>query len=91
DIGEIRSMLLTDDGMAGTLFELSEWEISVDKLADLVVELAAPESGLLRNIRSQVPAAARKFDPEQLFKNYDIVYREALSLTQKSGAKGIFK
>lgn len=90
DIGEIKSMLLTDSGMAGALFELVDWEIPVTTLADIVIELAATESALLSRIRSQVPTAARKFDPEQLFKNYDIVYREALSLT-KSSAKGIFK
>lgn len=80
DVGEIRSMLQTEDGMAGVLFPLSDWQIPVSQLRDLVLLLSDSESGVLSDIQSHVLAAAGKFSPDQLFKNYDMVYREAASL-----------
>lgn len=85
NVGEIQTMLSADDGdgKAGVLFDLDDWQIPVDVVADHIVELSNPESGLLSDLRSRVPAAALKFDPEEMFKSYDEVYREAVSLCQQ--------
>ena len=80
DVGEIRPMLQTAEGMAGVLFSLTDWQIPVSQLTDLVLQLSDRDSGVLSDIQSHVFAAANKFSPERLFKNYDIVYREAARL-----------
>jgi glycosyltransferase involved in cell wall biosynthesis len=91
DVGEIRSMLQTSEGMAGILFQLTDWKIPVPQLTDLVLQLSDAKSGVLSDIRSHVSAAASKFSPDQLFKNYDIVYREADSLSRKIDVKELPK
>lgn len=82
NVGEINTMLSVDGGKAGVLFDLDDWQIPVDVLAEHIVKLSDPESGLLSDLRARVPAAAQKFDPEQMFRSYDKVYREAVSLCQ---------
>jgi glycosyltransferase involved in cell wall biosynthesis len=83
DVGEIRSMLQTSEGMAGVLFQLTDWQIPVAQLTDLVLQLCDAQSGILSDVHSHVPAAARKFSPDKLFKSYDIIYREAAGLPRK--------
>lgn len=86
-VGEIHAMLVTDEGMAGKLFDLVDWQIPVDQVADLIVDLAHPDSSSFQAIQAHVPAAAHKFDPDQLFRKYDIVYGEALALSCASATK----
>lgn len=86
-VGEIHAMLVTDEGMAGKLFDLVDWQIPVPRLADLIADLAGPESETFKLIQAHVPAAAHKFDPDQLFRKYDIVYGEALNLSRTSATK----
>ena len=86
-VGEIHSMLVTDEGIAGALFDLVNWQIPVQTLADIIVELARDNSDHLASITSHVPAAAAKFDPNLLFRKYDMVYGEALRLTQRVDLK----
>jgi glycosyltransferase involved in cell wall biosynthesis len=76
-IGEISYMLGTDDGMAGALFELQDWQIPVPQLADLIATLAS-DTGLMEALERRVPAAAAKFDPAILADRYDGAYRSVL-------------
>lgn len=78
NIGEIHYMLEADDGLAGALFDLEEWEIPVGCLSSMIANLATPSTGLYSNALSRVPAAARKFDPELLYSKYSAVYSSAI-------------
>lgn len=78
-VGEIPYMLETEQGPAGALFDLEDWSIPVDELGELIGELSR-NPARLREMRSSVPAAAKKFDPYVLAEQYDVAYQEALSV-----------
>lgn len=77
NIGEIRYMLDTDEGLAGVLFDLKTWVIDVEALGQLIVTLANDQQiypGLLRC----VPLAAAKFEVDVMVDKYEGVYRDVL-------------
>lgn len=74
DIGEVRSMLTTADGMAGELFALNQdWQIDTDDLARIIADLASNPDAVAR-LRARVPSAAERFDPAQMAEKYGEVY-----------------
>lgn len=78
-VGEIPYMIETDRGMAGVLFDLNkDWSIDIDALAASIASLATDNS-LYGKLKSNVSHAAAKFDPDNLCRAYDVVYRRALA------------
>jgi len=77
DIGEISMMLATENGFAGELFDLNNYQIPVEELSDRIVELATDKqrySALLLNVQS----AAAKFDQHVMAKKYADVYQSVM-------------
>lgn len=78
-VGEIPYMLETEDGLAGSLFDLEEdWSINCDMLAGKIAELASDDA-FYKTLKARTPKAAAKFDPKHLCEAYDRVYQRALS------------
>lgn len=73
-IGEIPDMLSGSDGDAGVLFDLIDWQIAVEPLAQLIRSLANDRERY-QQLRSRVAAAARRFDPERMAAAYEEAYR----------------
>ena len=79
DIGEIRYMLTTNEGMAGTLFSLKDdWQIDIEALAQVIAALAL-DPDRMAQLRACVPQAAKRFDPRHMAEQYDEVYRMAIT------------
>lgn len=78
DIGEIRYMLDSGEGLAGELVELDEWQIQVEALGQTIVMLAN-DSFAYQRLLHCVPFAAAKFDTGVMLKKYEDVYRSVLS------------
>ena len=77
DIGEIRTMLSSQQGLAGELFALQDWRIPVAELSEYMVQLAY-DSERYASLCSRVGAAASKFDPNAMATRYGQVYAECL-------------
>lgn len=84
DIGEIRYMLYSADGLAGELIELEEWEIRVEAVGQIIVTLANDPMAYQRLLRC-VPLAAAKFDTCAMVDKYENVYRRVLAATERYG------
>jgi glycosyltransferase involved in cell wall biosynthesis/SAM-dependent methyltransferase len=76
-IGEIPIMLRTENGMAGELFELEEFEIPVKKLAIKIANLSS-NFDFYERILSQVPSAASRFNVATMIKKYTDLYNVML-------------
>jgi glycosyltransferase involved in cell wall biosynthesis len=76
NIGEIAQMLRTDYGLAGATFDLDNWATPVEKLAELIINLANNRQ-LYGRMLACVPDAAAKFDPSKMVQAYEDVYRDA--------------
>ena len=80
NVGEIASMLATEEGPAGVLFDLNEdWSIDTEALARIIARLAT-DPAEVSALRDRVPLAARRFDPRLMAGKYDAVYRQAAGL-----------
>ena len=77
DVGEIAAMLATDDGPAGALFALDDWQVPVDKVGALIAELAR-DNHACRRLTARVPVAAARFDPAVMVGKYESVYADCL-------------
>lgn len=80
EIGEINSMLASDQGKAGITFALEEWEIPIRKLAELIIEIANNRE-LYQHLTKRAKKAARKFDPELMVTQYEEYYYKILRVT----------
>lgn len=78
DIGEIRHMLDSPDGMAGELFGLRDWALDVDAIGRAIVDLANQPSRY-QTLCSRVSSAARKFSTMAMVDRYEEVYRANVS------------
>jgi glycosyltransferase involved in cell wall biosynthesis len=74
DIGEIRSMLASPEGLAGTLFPLHDWTLDSEAIGRVIVELANQPS-CYKSIQSRVAAASYKFEVTAMVDSYQEVYR----------------
>jgi len=75
NVGEIARMMLGSYGQAGTVFDLENWEIPIDKVAGIIATYAQDKNLYLDHL-SRVSAAAAKFDPRVLLNKYEAVYQE---------------
>lgn len=78
NIGEISQMLSTEKGYAGVLFDLENWEISVDKLSALIAKIAT-DAKYYQILLKEVPLAAKKFNIDEMVQQYDNVYSQILA------------
>jgi len=77
DIGEIRHMLDSDDGLAGELVALKEWVIPVEAVGQIILTLANDPFAYQRLLH-RVPLAAAKFDTCVMVDDYEEVYKGVL-------------
>lgn len=80
DVGEIRYMLETPEGLAGEVFSLHDWHIDCDELAETIVQLC-DDPRLRVSLDRRVAAAARKFEVGAMVEAYEAVYGRALAAT----------
>ena len=78
DIGEIRSMLDSPDGLAGELFNLYDWTLDTEIIGRIIVELAN-QASRYQALLSKVPYAAHKFSATAMVDSYENVYRTMVS------------
>jgi glycosyltransferase involved in cell wall biosynthesis len=84
DVGEIRSMLDSGEGPAGELFDLVEWQIPIETVGQIILELANDPEAYQRLLR-RVPLAAARFDTSLMVDKYEAVYRSCM-ITAEDGA-----
>lgn len=75
NIGEIQEMLLTEEGFAGELFDLTNWKIPVKALAESITKLANNHD-YYHSLLKRVPLAAEKFSLEKMVQKYENIYRK---------------
>lgn len=73
NIGEIKTMLQTDDGIAGAVFDLDEWSIPIVKVGNIIARFANNPDAY-KQATSLAPTAARRFDPKIMIDKYEEVY-----------------
>lgn len=78
DIGEIKNMLQTQDGLAGEVFELDDGMIPIADLASKINKLADDRSYYER-FASRVEMAAAKFDVLSMTRKYMDVYESVIN------------
>lgn len=76
-VGAIHEMLSADGSLAGELFELQNFSIPVENLANLIARLAS-DSTYYQILKERVPSAAKKFDPSIMMEKYEDIYRSVL-------------
>jgi glycosyltransferase involved in cell wall biosynthesis/SAM-dependent methyltransferase len=79
NIGEISQMLWTQEGVAGELFELDDWDISIEKLGSTIVGLAGSTDQYHDTLKLRASIAARKFDSGEMLAQYQAVYAACLA------------
>jgi glycosyltransferase involved in cell wall biosynthesis len=79
NIGEIESMLSTEDGMAGVLYDLDNWAIPIDKLSSIMAKLA-DDKKLYQDKLACVEAASQKFNPSVMLEKYEEIYLSCVNL-----------
>jgi glycosyltransferase involved in cell wall biosynthesis len=77
NIGEIKKMLSSDRGPAGTVFNLENGNVPIAKVAEIIARYAEKTKPYLDHLLS-VPLAASKFDPSKMLGSYEKVYLELL-------------
>ncbi len=85
NLGEVRAMLSTPDGLAGEVFDLADWQVPVEALAERIAALAVTP-GLLARMTARVAVACAKFDPDRMRDAYDAVYRAAMARPEAARA-----
>lgn len=77
DVGDLRNMLATPDGMAGGLVELRDWTIPLDEAARLVAAFATDEARYAR-ARAAVAEAAGRFHIDTVADQYIRLFVESV-------------
>ena len=72
-VGEIPYMLDSEHGVAGIVFELEDWTISVERLGKLIADLAN-DNDKYCELLGRVPSAAAKFDFDEMVDKYENLY-----------------
>ncbi|WP_455230108.1 glycosyltransferase [Geopseudomonas aromaticivorans] len=73
DVGEIRYMLDSSDGLAGELFALNDWGVDVGVLGKIILKLAN-DNLAYEQLLCRVPLAVIKFDACSMVDKYEDVY-----------------
>ncbi|SEN90114.1 Glycosyltransferase involved in cell wall bisynthesis [Nitrosospira multiformis] len=80
NVGEIKKMLATGKGTAGTVFNLENQDIPIAGVAETIAAYAEKTDFYLGHLLS-VPEAAQKFDPAIMLRRYEKVYLEVFDGT----------
>lgn len=75
DVGEVKNMLTTEQGMAGMAVPLIDWQIDIDNMADRLSALVEDKEQFI-NVCSQVPQASQRFMATEMISKYEKVYFE---------------
>jgi glycosyltransferase involved in cell wall biosynthesis len=86
DIGEIRRMLNTKEGLAGALVGLDDWVVPVESVGQIILALAN-DSLAYQSLLGRVPLAAAKFDTNVMVDSYEAVCREVLAPHKRRGLR----
>ena len=78
DIGEVKEMLSTPEGLAGEVLELRKGKIEVKDLAQAIIRFVTDEDYYLEK-KQLVPLARKKFDLERMLQEYEEVYARVFS------------
>lgn len=78
DIGEIRYMLDSVEGLAGDLVKLEKWQIPIEAVGQIILTLANDCLAYQRLLRC-VPFAAAKFDTRAMVDKYEEVYKGVMT------------
>jgi len=73
NVGEIRFMLDSSEGLAGELFDLEDWQINIEAVGQIILTLANDPLAYKR-LLSCVPYAAEKFEVSAMVDNYEEIY-----------------
>jgi hypothetical protein len=76
DLGDIRNMLTTDEGIAGALVELQDWEIPVEQAAREIATFAT-ERARYREAQARVAAAARRYRIDSVAGEYIRLFEDS--------------
>jgi glycosyltransferase involved in cell wall biosynthesis len=69
DVGEIKSMLTEENLVAGAVVSLSDWQVPIDKVAEILATFAInPEA--LQSATATARRISKKFHIDQVVKNY---------------------
>lgn len=79
NIGEINQMLATDAGLAGMVFDLNNWQIPIENLANLIRDIAN-DPAHYQALVGRVKAAAQKFDPNRMVEDYERLYLNLINV-----------
>ena len=74
DIGEIRNMLSTEEGMAGAIFSLDNWKIPIKEVTQIVVDFATNQE-IYDKARSLTQKAASRFHISNIVTDYEKIYK----------------
>jgi glycosyltransferase involved in cell wall biosynthesis len=73
NIGEIKEMLTIDDLVAGFVFELNDWKIDIDALAEFIFNIS-DNNFIYNKALNAVPFVAKQFDIEKMTDQYFEIY-----------------
>jgi glycosyltransferase involved in cell wall biosynthesis len=90
DVGEIRNMLDSAEGLAGELFGLEDWEIRVEAVGQIILTLANDPLAYQHMLRC-VPLAAAKFEARTMINKYEGIYREVLAAAASDAVDSTMK
>ena len=75
NIGEIAAMLSAQDGLAGEVFELRDWQIPIAVVGKMIANLATNQV-YYETLQRRVAEVATKFDVEVMVQKYEQVYQD---------------
>lgn len=77
DIGEIKSQITDEKGnIAGRLFELDNWQIPIEKVARIIVELSDRGTEYQKLVKNTI-SVSKKFDIKKISFQYLELYKKA--------------
>ena len=83
-VGEIPYMLSSEEGMAGVTFDLENGFINIEKLGQLIIQLAN-DSSLYDTILLRVVDAAKKFNIDLMLDKYEKLYKQVINTNSRGG------
>ncbi|MBR4737723.1 MAG: glycosyltransferase, partial [Rhodocyclaceae bacterium] len=72
-VGEIKNMLATEHGLAGSVVDLEGWEIPVDQVAKIIATYAT-DSAVMQSAQKVVPEAASRYKIDVVAKQYVSIF-----------------
>jgi glycosyltransferase involved in cell wall biosynthesis len=90
NIGEIRYMLESSEGLAGELFDLEAWEIPIEALGQIILALANDPVAYQRILRC-VPFASAKFNMGIVVDKYEEIYKQCQIAIESNSVDGAMK